>query len=75
MNVAIKMTGRLYDEIRRDLERPHPFAFERVGFVFGKVGTARRRRQALCCSPAIMRFPTISTSTTRLSALGSGPTR
>src|SRR5262245_44767486 len=26
MNVAIKMTGRLYDEIRHDLERPHPFA-------------------------------------------------
>jgi hypothetical protein len=40
MNVAIKMIGRLYDEIRRDLERPHPFAFERVGFVFGKLGTA-----------------------------------
>jgi hypothetical protein len=40
MNVAIKMTGQLYDEIRRDLERPHPFAFERVGFVFGKIGTA-----------------------------------
>lgn len=40
MNVAIKMTGRLYDEIRHDLERPHPFAFERVGFVFGKIGTA-----------------------------------
>lgn len=40
MNVAIKMRGRLYDEIRCDLERPHPFAFERVGFTFGKIGTA-----------------------------------
>lgn len=39
MTVAIKMTGRLYDEIRRDLQRPHPFADERVGFVFGRVGT------------------------------------
>jgi hypothetical protein len=40
MNVSIKMTGQLYDEILRDLERPHPFAFERIGFVFGKIGTA-----------------------------------
>ena len=40
MTVAIKMTGSLYDEIRRDLERPHPFAFERVGFTFGRIGTA-----------------------------------
>jgi hypothetical protein len=39
MIVAIKMTGRLYDEIRRDLYRPHPFAHERVGFVFGRIGT------------------------------------
>ena len=39
MTVAIKMTDRLYDEIRRDLERPHPFACERVGFVFGRIGT------------------------------------
>lgn len=39
MTVAIKMTGRLYDEIRRDLERPHAFAHERVGFVFGRVST------------------------------------
>jgi hypothetical protein len=39
MTVGIKMTGRLYDEILRDLERPHPFAHERVGFVFGRVGT------------------------------------
>lgn len=39
MTVTLKMTGRLYDEIRRDLERPHPFAAERVGFVFGKMGT------------------------------------
>jgi hypothetical protein len=39
MTVAIKLTGRLYGEIRRDLERPHAFAHERVGFVFGRVGT------------------------------------
>lgn len=39
MTITLKMTGRLYDEIRHDLERPHPFAFERVGFVSGRLGT------------------------------------
>ena len=38
MTITLKMTGRLYDEIRHDLERPHPFAFERVGFVSGRLG-------------------------------------
>jgi hypothetical protein len=35
----IKLTGDLYAKIVRDLARPHPFAAERVGFVFGRVGT------------------------------------
>jgi hypothetical protein len=39
MTVAIKMTGRLYNEVRLDLERPRPFAHERVGFIFGRIGT------------------------------------
>lgn len=39
MRVHIKMTGALHAEIMRDLKRPHPFAAERVGFVFGRVGT------------------------------------
>lgn len=39
MKVDIKMTGALYGEIVRDLRRPHPFAAERVGFVFGRLGT------------------------------------
>ena len=38
MNTEIRMTGRLAAEIRQDLARPHPFAAERVGFVFGKLG-------------------------------------
>lgn len=33
------MTGALYEELKRDLARPHPFASERVGFVFGKLGS------------------------------------
>ena len=38
MRIDIKLTGRLYNEIIGDLTRPHPFAAERVGFVFGRVG-------------------------------------
>lgn len=39
MNLEIKMAGALYGEILRDLRRSHPFAAERVGFVFGRLGT------------------------------------
>lgn len=38
----IKLTGSLYAEITRDLTRPHPFAAERVGFVFGRMGSHGR---------------------------------
>lgn len=37
MKVMIKLTDRLYSSIRQDLARPHPFAFERVGFVLGRL--------------------------------------
>lgn len=33
MKVTLKIDGRLLDEIRQDLARPHPFAHERVGFL------------------------------------------
>jgi hypothetical protein len=39
MKVEIRLTGLLHEEILRDLVRPHPFAAERVGFVFGCVGS------------------------------------
>jgi len=39
MKVHIKLTGALHTEIMRDLMRPHPFAAERVGFVFGRLGS------------------------------------
>ena len=32
MNVHLKIDGRLLDQVRQDLCRPHPFAHERVGF-------------------------------------------
>lgn len=34
----IRLTRNLYNTIQQDLARPHEFAFERIGFVFGKVG-------------------------------------
>lgn len=37
MNTYIRLTGKLYDDIFRDLRRPHPFAAERVGFVLGQI--------------------------------------
>jgi hypothetical protein len=39
MKVEIRLTGSLREEILRDLARPHRFAAERVGFVFGRAGT------------------------------------
>lgn len=32
MTVHLKINGRLLDNVRKDLHRPHPFAHERVGF-------------------------------------------
>ncbi len=32
MTVHLKIDGRLLDDARKDLHRPHPFAHERVGF-------------------------------------------
>ena len=37
MTVVIKLTGRLYSDIKSDLVRPHPFALERVGFAHGRL--------------------------------------
>lgn len=33
MNVQFKITTALLETIRADLRRPHPFAYERVGFI------------------------------------------
>ena len=40
MNVRIRLTRGLYDQVRADLARPHAFAAERVGFLFGRLGNA-----------------------------------
>ena len=33
MNITLKIAGLLLDDVRRDLSRRHPFAYERVGFL------------------------------------------
>jgi hypothetical protein len=38
MKVQIRLTRKLLEEMKQDLLRPHEFAAERVGFVFGKLG-------------------------------------
>lgn len=35
--IQIRLTRQLHDVVRTDLRRPHPFAAERVGFLFGQL--------------------------------------
>jgi hypothetical protein len=39
MSIQFKLSGALYRETMRDLERPHRFAAERVGFVSGRLSS------------------------------------
>lgn len=38
MSWVLRMTASLVDDIRADLTRPHPFAFERIGYVLCRIG-------------------------------------
>jgi hypothetical protein len=38
MRIAFKITERLLADVKARLERPHPFAFERVGFLLCRPG-------------------------------------
>jgi len=40
MNISLKITARLRARAMTDLVRPHPFAFERVGFLLCRPGPA-----------------------------------
>ena len=40
MSITFKITPRLLRHVRADLARPHPFAFERVGFISAGVAAA-----------------------------------
>lgn len=35
--MELRLSRRLLNEVRADLERPHPFAYERVGFIHGRL--------------------------------------
>jgi hypothetical protein len=37
--LIIRLAGPLYERVKADLARPHPFAAERVGFLFTRIGT------------------------------------
>lgn len=53
--IEIRLPTDLHQHIASDLERPHEFAFERVGFVFGKFEqlTAERAVVLLCQYEAV----------------------
>jgi hypothetical protein len=40
MTTKVRITRKLLDEVRADLSRPHPFATERVGFLYGRLASA-----------------------------------
>ncbi len=40
MSARIRLLQSLYERVLADLRRPHPFASERVGFLFARMGTA-----------------------------------
>lgn len=40
MRAAVRLRRDLFDQMRADFARPHRFAFERVGFLFGKLAHA-----------------------------------
>jgi hypothetical protein len=45
--MEIRFTGTLYNEIMADLQRPHPYAYERIGFVMGRMGTSGGQVRAI----------------------------
>jgi hypothetical protein len=40
MITKVRLTRKLLDAVRADLSRPHPFAAERVGFLYGPLANA-----------------------------------
>jgi hypothetical protein len=40
MNITVRFTRKLFEEVRADLSRPHPLAAERVGFLYGRLASA-----------------------------------
>src|SRR5580698_5107035 len=36
MKITVRMTRKIFDDLQMDFARPHLFAYERVGFLFGR---------------------------------------
>ncbi|MCX5842545.1 MAG: hypothetical protein NT022_02135 [Deltaproteobacteria bacterium] len=47
MKVILRITREFLDQIKSDLARPHPFALERVGFIYVRLGTIAEGRLLL----------------------------
>jgi hypothetical protein len=39
MNIHVKISQHIFDQVNKDLSRPHRYAHERIGFLFFKHGT------------------------------------
>jgi hypothetical protein len=50
MKIQLRLTKELCDRIRADLQRPHAFAAERVGFVSGRLGNQNGSERLLLFS-------------------------
>jgi hypothetical protein len=40
MSIKLRMPRNLLQDVRADLSRPHPFAAERIGFLYGRLASA-----------------------------------
>ena len=49
MTITIKITSSLIREIRKDLSRPHAFAYERIGFITAACAWYNERDLMLIC--------------------------
>lgn len=47
MSLHLKIPRELYYQIKVDLKRDHSFAYERVGFAFGKIGNLNHENQLI----------------------------
>lgn len=47
MKTIFRITKPMLDEIREDLTRPHPVAYERIGFIYVRLGTVNNGRLLL----------------------------
>jgi hypothetical protein len=47
MSVKIRLSRRLNDEVRADLSRPHRFAAERIGLLYGRLSSAGPNRSVI----------------------------